>query len=346
MFISADRNALVRRVPHAVAALLAVPEPELRWGTERDHVWVDVLGHHLVIHTSEDVGPGPVAVLAARASQDASEAEGIPVVAVPFMSASGREVCEREGVCWMDFSGNARILAPGLRVIIDGRPNAFPSRGRPASLFAPKSSRLARWLLMHPTETFTQRALAEATGLSKGLVSRLVRRLQEQQYADRDQAGRIRVTQPSLLLDAWRDEYRFSKHTLLRGHVAARTGTALTREVATALCGGALEHAATGLTAAWQLTHFAAFRTATFFVDRRAPALLSERLGFREDPRGANLWLVLPNDEGVFHGATERDGVRCVHAVQAYLDLKEHPERAPEAAERLRAEALHLGTPP
>ena len=54
---------------------------------------------------------------------------------------------------------------------------------------------------------------------------------------------------------------------------------------------------------------------------------------------------VVSTDEKTSIQALERLQ-RCVHAVQAYLDLKEHPERAPEAAERLRAEALHLGTPP
>ena len=68
---------------------------------------------------------------------------------------------------------------------------------------------------------------------------------------------------------------------------------------------------------------------------------LIEKLTFREDPRGANLWLAVPNDAGVFHGAVEKDGIRCVHPVQAYLDLKGHPERASEAAERLRNEFLN-----
>ncbi len=63
-------------------------------------------------------------------------------------------------------------------------------------------------------------------------------------------------------------------------------------------------------------------------------------LGFREDERGANVWLVVPNDAGVFQGASDHDGVRCVHPVQAYLDLKQHPERANEAAEQLRAELI------
>jgi len=52
------------------------------------------------------------------------------------------------------------------------------------------------------------------------------------------------------------------------------------------------------------------------------------------------LWLVVPNDTGVFQGAVEKDGIRCVHPAQVYVDLKDHPERAAEAADRLRAELL------
>jgi len=50
---------------------------------------------------------------------------------------------------------------------------------------------------------------------------------------------------------------------------------------------------------------------------------------------------VVPNDAGVFHGSVEKDGIRCVHPVQAYIDLKGHPERASEAAERLRNDFLN-----
>jgi hypothetical protein len=54
--------------------------------------------------------------------------------------------------------------------------------------------------------------------------------------------------------------------------------------------------------------------------------------------------LVIPNDEGVFHGAVLREEIRCVHPVQAYLDLHAHPERAEEAAQKLRAEHLNWRT--
>ncbi|RLC03935.1 MAG: hypothetical protein DRH90_10000 [Deltaproteobacteria bacterium] len=67
---------------------------------------------------------------------------------------------------------------------------------------------------------------------------------------------------------------------------------------------------------------------------------LFDQLHFREDDRGANTWLVVPNDKGVFHGSSDQDGIVCVHPVQVYLDLKGHPERAKEAASMVRQEKL------
>ena len=81
----------------------------------------------------------------------------VPVIAVPYMTFSGRQICEQAGVGWFDFSGNGSISARGLRVRVEGRPDCFKQAGRPANLFAPKSSRLVRWLLTHPGRTWTQR---------------------------------------------------------------------------------------------------------------------------------------------------------------------------------------------
>lgn len=226
-------------------------------------------------------------------------------------------------------------------MLVNGRPNQFRRRGRPANVFAPKSSRIARLLLMQPHARWTQREISQATGVSEGFVSRIVARLEADRYVERDAQGALRVKDPNLLLEAWRERYEFSRHSIIRGHVAARSGADLSRMVGHALEADGTLHAATGLAAAWQLTHFATFRIATFYLDREIGPSFTRKTGFREDERGANLWLVLPNDVGVFQGAEVRDGVRCVHPVQAYLDLEAHPERAAEAAERLRAEYLN-----
>ncbi len=101
------------------------------------------------------------------------------------------------------------------------------------------------------------------------------------------------------------------------------------------LTSAGIEHAATGLAGAWLLTHFAAFRTVTCYVADLPPKAVLDSLGFHEDERGANLWLALPRDEGLFLGAQEKDGLPCAHPVQVWLDLKGQPERAGEAARHL-----------
>jgi hypothetical protein len=118
--------------------------------------------------------------------------------------------------------------------------------------------------------------------------------------------------------------------------VAARTPETQLRSMAEALGNKRQTYAATGLAAAWLLDRFAGFRIVTIYLATAPEAPLLELLGFREAEAGANTWLVVPNDEGVFQGANVQDGVPCVHPIQAYLDLDGHPERAKEAAERLR----------
>ena len=264
----------------------------------------------------------------------------VPVVAVPFMGESGRKLCQDAGVSWFDLSGNAHIEAPGLRIHVEGKPNVFKRSGRPSTVFAPKSSRIVRTLLLDPEVRFSQRELAQRTGLDEGFTSRVVRKLEADRMVERGPDGTVRIVNPGAVLEAWRDTYDFSKHRTVAGHVTARSGDELVVAVGAALRGKKLDHAVTGLASAWLLTKFANFRLATIFVPEEPPATLLSAIGFRREERGANLWFTIPNDEGVLTGATDRDGVRCVHPIQTYLDLKGHPERAAEAAEELRARFL------
>lgn len=301
-----------------------------------------VIGLGEFLFVVEYKGSGDVATVSNAVRQVRSYAaalgeKAIPLVAVPFMGSVGRDYCREADVGWFDLSGNAQILAPGLRVRIEGQPNRFKHPGRPSSAFAPKSARIARWLLIHSDRSATQREIARATDMDEGFTSRIVAKLEEDDLIVREPEGTIRVRDPDLLLDAWREDYDFTKHHILRGHVPARSGHALLRQMVDELGQRDTRYAATGLAGAWLIDRFAGFRLVTLYLAEAPDSELLERLGFREDKRGANTWLVVPNDEGVFHGASDRDGACCVHPVQVYLDLKAHPERADEAGEELRA---------
>ena len=262
-----------------------------------------------------------------------------PLLVVPFMGESARDYCDEAGVAWLDLSGNAKIVAPGLYIHSVGHDNKFRRPGRAESAFGPKGSRVARWMLMKPDQVIRQRTLAAATGLDEGYVSRVVRRLIELGLLKRDDVG-IRVLDADMLLDAWRDEYRFEKHTVMEGHIAVAAGESVVARVARALADSDADYAVTGLAAAWYWTRFARYRLSTVYLKTAPSTELLEALEFRDTSRGFNTWLVVPRDEGVFNGVSQVDGIWCVPPVQVYLDLKSHPERSKEAAEELRGRLM------
>lgn len=360
MKVPSERQA-VSRIAERLAELVDPDHCEVRMGDDRSDRRIDAViraGVHVFEFVFEvewqSIGTaGAIAVAIERVRRRAEEIERIgkagkadgkgrviPLLAVPFMGEVGRGLCERFGVAWLDLSGNARIFTPGLRILIEGKPNRYKRRGRPSTAFAPKGSRIARWLLMHPTEPFTQRKLALATGMDEGYTSRVVGKLEEEGLIVRDDGVTVRPRDPGLLLDAWLESYDFKKHHLIRGHVAARSGDALLRQLIDGLGRASASCAATGLAAAWSLGRFAGFRTVSLYLRQEPSTALLAALSFREDARGANVWLIVPNDKGVFHGATVCDGVLCVHPVQAYLDLHAHPERAEDVARTIRSEYL------
>jgi hypothetical protein len=265
----------------------------------------------------------------------------ISLLVVPYMGAAGRSRCREAGVAWLDLSGNAEIHHPGLLIRVEGHPDRYKRRGRPWSVFAAKSSRVARLLLQEPRRFQTQRQIAKETDLSESFVSQIVHRLEEDALLTREPGSRgVRPREARLLLDAWAERYDFLRHEVTRGHVSAPSGEVVLRKLSEALGAAGLSHAATGLAGAWLLAPFATFRTTTLYVAENPDADLLAKVGFRESDRGANVWLVVPDDAGVFQGSSTQKEIPCVAAVQVYLDLAFHPERAKEAAEHLRREHL------
>ena len=340
MEIRQEHSRILAQIPQLLAGLLEMSPAEIdvsRDPLEGAGLVVTAADYLFLVDVKLSTSSAQVMSAARKLREKTAQwpKPAVPLLVVPFMGDVGRRACLQEGVGWFDLSGNACIHSPGLKVIVSGHPNRFVRAGRPPNLFAPKSSRIARWLLVHVGQSFTQRELARASHLDEGFVSRIVAGLTKEEYVSREETGAVRPKDPGVMLEAWREGYQFQKHALIQGHVAARSGDALLKSLAEALGRRNLTYAATGLAGAWALTRFAAFRLAAIYVPEDPPPSLLEEIGFRAEARGSNLCWVLPNDEGVFQGAADVNGIRCAHPVQVYLDLKEQPERSAEAADNL-----------
>ncbi len=337
-----ERHA-IRQAAHRLSEVLGVPSDvanvryDVRFGTHEVDAVVKSGSHEFAIEWKASGSLGHIfrAIHQIRGMAGDLPDSMIPLLVVPFMGESARVYCDEIGVAWLDLSGNARIVAPGIYVHAIGHDNKFRRPGRPESAFGPRGSRVARWLLMNPGQAIRQRALASYTGLDEGYVSRVVGRLIGMGLLERNDLG-IHVTDSNRLLDVWNEEYRFDGHTVTRGHISVGPGESVIQNAAHALSQSDVRYAATGLTAAWYWTRYTSYRLSTVYLSETPSTELLGALEFREEPRGSNTWLVVPQDQGVFDGVSEINGILCVHPVQVYLDLTSHPERAREAAEEIR----------
>ncbi len=341
-----EKQALPRIVESLADLLGSAPERVRSQAAAREVGYdyaISLPGHRFLVEYKSSAAAGPLAGAIQNLTRvrPAKREQRVPLVVVPFMGSVGQELCHRSEVSWLDLSGNASISAPGLKIHIEGRPNRFRERGRPPNIFASKSSRVSRQLLLHPRIYQSQAEIARQTGLGDGYVSKIVRRLRAEELLDSSDEGAVRPRDPDLLLDDWRDAYDFRRHRVLKGHVPARSGEELVDRAVAAFNAKKSPYAATGLSAAWLYTTFANFRLVTFYLATMPTRSLLESLEFVEEPKGANLWLALPDDDGVFHESRKVSDIQCASPIQVYLDLKHQPERANEAAAELRRKLLN-----
>jgi hypothetical protein len=330
----------------ALAELLGTPSSAIRLraaAADQSYDYFAIAPNHsFVVEYKSLATPGPLADSVQRLKRAAGRYSvgTIPLLVAPFLSPRCRELCHQSGVCWLDFSGNAKIVASGLRIWIEGRPNKFVQPGRPSSAFAPKSSRVTRQLLIEPHRFQTQAELARQTKLGDGFVSKIVSRLDKEHYLITNEAGAVRPRDPNVLLDAWLETYDFNSNRILAGQVPANSGEEGLHITTGQLSHAIIDYAVTGLSAAWLYTKFAEFRLTTIYVHSMPSRALLKKIDFAERPEGGNLWFVVARDESVFHGSQQLAGVQCASPLQTFLDLKGHPERAKEAASELSKKLL------
>ena len=258
-----------------------------------------------------------------------------PLLATVRLTDSLVEHCKRLGVSCLDLNGRLWIRAKG--VLIDRSGETKGTRYRlaepPANLFSAKGSRLARMLLSVPDKTWTQNGLADLTGLSQGLLSRLLRHAADEgwvQGARRD----WRVADPDGLLDAWVKADNWRKRGVLRQYSGLTSDLRALAEALLRATPGDL--AFTQWFAASLRFPYTEPPVVSAYRERFPTDEELQSLGLREVSDGGRLWIIAPRDAGIFQAPRRVDGFPLVCDIQIYLDLLQVGLRGPDQAEALR----------
>jgi hypothetical protein len=271
------------------------------------------------------------------------------LLAAPQIGPRGRELLGTAGISWVELSTlDCRIAIGGLFIertsrtqrrsglvtrvggfttdaLIIDRPRRYVR-----DLVSGKALRVVRWLLIDPEQAWTLGEMAAAAKASVPFVSRTFATLERDAYLERTR-GASRVRDGDGLLEAWATASAPPEERLERVSLAATAQAILNRIRDTS---SAPRYALTAEAAAEQIAPFARFVRAELYIDDPVP--WDRLLDLTPVPRGGNIVLITPADDGVFDGLNQAQGLAIVSRPQLYVDLKRGGGAAREAAEFLR----------
>ena len=140
------------------------------------------------------------------------DATDFGVVFADRLSERSREVLRDHGWGWLDRKrGNLRLWCPGLRLDAPLTPTVpIDASPRTRDPFTPAGRRLALWLLLHPDEPASPRAIAREVDISAGQVSNLLGALTAESLLRRDKTPLV----PELFW-ALAEHWKPHRHALL-----------------------------------------------------------------------------------------------------------------------------------
>lgn len=260
-----------------------------------------------------------------------------PLLVVPCLNDRLLQHCKELKISVTDLNGQAWIRSKG--VLIDRGPlenRNFRYDLEPRNVFVGKSERIVRSLLTDRDREWTQAELGRRAKASSGLLSRVVTYLIKQGHLTKTGSRTFRVNESLSLLDDWTQADQIAGRTRLTRYSGLSSDCFEWEERIAAWAGkAAVDLAFTQWAAAWQRHGYTEPEVCSAYVSRFPTKQELEHLGLREVPEAGNVWLYIPEDEGVFLETQEGLNRRVVSDAQIYLDLQKTGLRGPEAAQAL-----------
>lgn len=262
-----------------------------------------------------------------------------PIVAAPYISETGMDLCKEEGVGCFDLAGNCFISFGSIYIESRGFKNAEPSTRSIKSIFSPKSSRISRVLLSDVKKWWKIQELAKEARVSIGLASRIKNRLLEEELAVEDGKS-VKVKSPKSLLTAWVENYSYRKNKVQEYYTL--NDPRISETTIQVYCKEQNIDCALGLfSGASRVAPHVRFNKIFMYVDGDLDKTAREN-DLKPVSSGANVVFLRPYDKAIFMNCKEIDGLKVVSNIQLYLDLKTYKGRGEEAADFLLKMKMEL----
>jgi len=266
----------------------------------------------------------------------AEHPEAVPVLAARYLSPQRRSMCQDEGICFMDLSGNVFIKFKSFYVEKIGFANKFPEERMGRDPFSDKASLILRAMLKGGEHLWGVRELAQEIHLDPGYISRMAKELEGRNYIMRVKS-KLKLRDPEGILDDWVRNYSYKKNRLFGYFVMAESSADILEKLRNLDIPAGVDYALSVQAGASLVAPYAAFQEVHIYVgNEKALAYFEKQLNLSKAEQGANLALMFPYyRHSVFYDSRIVKKLRIVSDLQLYLDLHRYPIRGLEQAEHL-----------
>ena len=240
----------------------------------------------------------------------------------------------------VESSGEAYVAPYSSRLYLD-QSFAAPSAAGVRNPFAPRASRVARRLLLDPSETFSIQQLSELTEVDNGHVSRTVATLADRGFvqvtrSERDERLRhVSLVSPLGLLEDWLQYWRRTQPIAYQLDIGTRSFEETLRAIANA-AEPSTPYAISGLAGASFLRRVVEPSNVLLLTDKTGLERWSELLLARREQRGRGLVRVAAaQDDFIFKLVQIERRVHVADPVQLWLDTATSGERASVASDAI-----------
>lgn len=268
----------------------------------------------------------------------------IPVVASPYFSPSSQQLLRDANAAFIDYAGNAWLVAPGIHVDRRGFANPGREERGQRDLFSDKASLILRALFATNSPIGVRQIAAlvsskdEGIGLTPGYVSKVAKELERRGYAARHDE-KIVLRHADELLRDWLVAYRGRRRPTPQSYfIPAPSAEDLMPSIAASFDAKVVDYVFTGHAGASLVDRHAFFDVVDVYVKNLDDvAQILSGLSARRVERGGNVDVSVPyyRESAFYDYQMPKGRMKVASDLQLYLDLYDYPVRGREQAEHL-----------